>query len=407
MSIEKKPSKLAQSLILTPIRQFIESRSDIVIERNDTVGLKPPYVIIANHVNNWDPLFLNCYIDEPVCYIAGEPLFRHPLLKHVLNYAGAIRKTKFTNDTSTIRNVLKAKKHNRVIGIFPEGNRNWDGVNEPIIYSTAKLIKLLNVPVVVAKIKGGYLSHPRWGDGHRKGKIAISFEKKWDSGAFKNTPVQEVYDQLTDAMAHDEMDWQEQEKNQYLVKHPAQYLERLLFVCPQCQTPGHLHSSGDQFKCLKCSYQVQYTPYGTFQSAIQDTHFTTPHEWKKWQATIINTYFFNPDWKQDWEKCLEDPVKLYRSTDNKPFKLLGDGQLTWDQHTFRFTADERIIDFNMTEADGVNIQFHHKLDFLYEGDFYRLVFYKPRSSAYKWLQAAKQIQGVKQKEKELGVIEHG
>ncbi|MGP4071202.1 lysophospholipid acyltransferase family protein [Piscibacillus sp. B03] len=56
------------------------------MERNDTVGLKPPYVIIANHVNNWDPLFLNCYIDEPVCYIAGEPLFRHPLLKHVLNY---------------------------------------------------------------------------------------------------------------------------------------------------------------------------------------------------------------------------------------------------------------------------------------------------------------------------------
>src|SRR5690606_25497073 len=98
---------------------------------------------------------------------------------------GAIPKMKFTNDTRTIRSILQAKKSNRVIGLFPEGNRNWDGVTEPLTYATAKLIKSLNIPVVIATIAGGYLSHPRWGESHRKGQISISFIKKWDKDELK------------------------------------------------------------------------------------------------------------------------------------------------------------------------------------------------------------------------------
>ncbi|RPF51062.1 lysophospholipid acyltransferase family protein [Aquisalibacillus elongatus] len=392
MSIEKKPGRLAQHALVTPIKAFINSRSVIEIERNDTIGLKPPYVIISNHVNNWDPLFLNCYVDEPICYIAGEPLFRNPFLKHILNYAGAIRKTKFTNDTTTIRNVIKAKKHNRVIGIFPEGNRNWDGVNEPIIYSTAKLVKLLNIPVVVAKIKGGHLSHPRWGDGHRKGKIQISFEKHWADGDLKNLSVDEVYEKLTDAMFHDEVDWQQHEMNTYKAKNPAHYLERLLYICPHCQTPGFMHSVGDLFFCKSCQYKVRYTAYGNFESTNLPIHYETPRDWKNWQSSILDQYFDHPDWQNSWADCLKDPINLYVSKDKKPFELIGTGKLTWNHYEFIFKTEQETLSFQIKHADGVNIQFHHKLDFLYDDDFYRMVFYEPRSSAYKWLQVAKQIQ---------------
>lgn len=65
MSIEKKPAKWVQRLLLSPIRTFIEYRSNIIIERNDTVEMEGPYIILGNHVNNWDPLFLNCYVLSP------------------------------------------------------------------------------------------------------------------------------------------------------------------------------------------------------------------------------------------------------------------------------------------------------------------------------------------------------
>ncbi|TFB14628.1 1-acyl-sn-glycerol-3-phosphate acyltransferase [Filobacillus milosensis] len=391
MSIEKKPSKLVQHMLLGPIRAFINLRSDIQVVRNDTKGLKPPYVILSNHVNNWDPLILNSYVDEPICYIAGEPLFRHPFLKHVLNYVGAIRKTKFTNDTSTIRNVLKAKKHGRVIGVFPEGNRNWDGYNEPLIYSTSKLVKLLDVPVVFAKIKGGYLSHPRWGDGHRKGKIELTFEQISDQGDFINASIEDIHNRLTEAMHHDEMAWQRDHKNQYISKHPAHYLERLLFVCPHCQTPGYMYSNKDEFRCLNCNYLVTYTPEGHFESINQPTYHLTPYEWKNWQLQFLRENLFRDDLVNVWGDCLKDPVKLYVSYDQQPFKLVGEGTLTWNNQQFDFINSKDQITFSIHQADGINIQFHHKLDFLYHNAFYRLVFYQPRSSAYKWLQVTKQI----------------
>lgn len=162
-----------QKLLLFPIRKFIEQRSQVVIERNDTLQMNGPYIILGNHVTNWDPLLINCYVDEPICFIAGDSLFRNPFLKRILNYTGAIPKMKYTNDIRTIRSVLKAKKHERVIGIFPEGNRNWDGTTESFISATAKLVKSLNIPVVIATIRGGHLSHPRWADQHRKGTIEL------------------------------------------------------------------------------------------------------------------------------------------------------------------------------------------------------------------------------------------
>lgn len=80
MSIEKKPGKTVERLLRTPIKAFIEHRSDIVIERNDTKDMEGPYIILSNHVNNWDPLLLNCYVDEPISFIAADPLFRNPFL---------------------------------------------------------------------------------------------------------------------------------------------------------------------------------------------------------------------------------------------------------------------------------------------------------------------------------------
>jgi 1-acyl-sn-glycerol-3-phosphate acyltransferase len=95
VSIERKPSRLEQRLILTPIRAFLKRKFHITVERNDTLQMKPPYLILSNHVNNWDPLFINCFVNEPICFVAAAPLFRNPFLKRVLDYTGAISKTKF------------------------------------------------------------------------------------------------------------------------------------------------------------------------------------------------------------------------------------------------------------------------------------------------------------------------
>ncbi|ALX49580.1 1-acyl-sn-glycerol-3-phosphate acyltransferase [Lentibacillus amyloliquefaciens] len=386
MSIERKPGKTVERLLRTPIKAFIEHRSDIVIERNDTKDMEGPYIILSNHVNNWDPLLLNCYVDEPISFIAADPLFRNPFLKRILNYVGAIPKQKFKNDTRTIRLILKAKKHNRVIGIFPEGNRNWDGKTDPLIYSTSKLVKLLDIPVVIATIRGGHLSHPRWGDGHRKGTIAISFEKVWDAGAFHQNSPEEVHERLTEALYHDEMAWQSEHMVPYKRKSPAHYLERLLFICPHCHVPGSLHSYDDLFECQHCGYTVHYTDFGTFEPIGEEIYYSTPRDWNKWQLDFLKSAMTDPEWQALGRKVMQDHVKLYVSNDEAPFKLVSAGNLWWVSKQVKFQSDMgNDYEFPINEMVGLNIQFHHKLDFYHNHKLFRIVFYLPRTSAYKWL----------------------
>lgn len=351
------------------------------VTRNDTKDLQPPYLLVSNHVNNWDPLFLNIFVEEPIAFVAGEPLFRNPFLKKVLDYTGAIRKMKFKNDSGTIRNMIKAKKHNRVIGLFPEGNRNWDGVTEPIIYSTAKLVKLLKIPVVAANIKGGYLTHPRWADGDRKGRIEITFEKIWDGEAVRDLPIAMIHKQLTKALYHDEMEWQKEQGNRYKGKAIAQYLERLLFICPSCQTIGNMYSEGNQFTCTSCHYQTIYTEEGFFQ---ENDYFATPHQWKEWQSAYLDRLSKQLNWIPD---NLQESVTLYLSKEQQPFRKVMQGTLTLKPTYLHIHAsDGRKEIFPFEPMDGLNIHFHHKLDFFIEDNFYRIVFSNPRSSAYMWIQ---------------------
>lgn len=386
MSIERKPGKLAQTIVLTPLRAYLKLRFNIRIERNDTLQMKPPYLILSNHVNNWDPLFINCYVNEPVCFVAAAPLFRHPLLKRVLDYTGAISKTKSRSDTSTIRSILKAKKHRRIIGIFPEGNRTWNGSTEPLTPSTAKLVKLLDIPVVIATIRGGYLTRPRWADSDRRGVIRLSLVKKWDQGELAGDSVEEIHRKLTEALAYDEIAWQDEHPTPFAGRRLAHYLERLLFICPACERPGAMRSDDDRFSCDECGYTVRYSAYGHFEEVGGPLRFRSVRQWDEWQLRQAARSFADPGQAEIWKKTMRDPVRVFVSEEAKPFRLLRQGHVVWGEDRLIIEGDAgQPMHFMFRKLDGLNIHFHHKLDFFYEDKLYRLEFYEPRTSAYKWL----------------------
>lgn len=392
MSIEKKPAKWIGKFLIFAVRTYIESRSKIIVDQDDTIDLKPPYIILANHVNNYDPLFVNSYVDDVISFVAGDSLFRNPILRNILSYTGAMPKAKFRNDTSTIRNIIKAKKHNRIIGLFPEGNRNWDGDTEPIIDSTAKLIRSLDIPVVIATIRGGYLSHPRWASSHRRGLISISYKKILNKGESKKKSPEELHQKLTDALAYSEMAWQATEQIPYRGKELAHYLERFLFVCPHCEKTGGLYSENDLFMCNHCGYRVRYTTLGYFEQVNHELLHQTPRDWNQWQLTFLSSILLNDKGQERFS--IEDHVKLHVAIDNKPFQYVSSGNLSWDNPSgeIDFQADnEKRYNFKIEKMDGLNIHLHDNLDFVYEKKVYRLEFFQPRTSAYKWLKTLQHV----------------
>ncbi len=39
-------------------------------------SMAPPYVVVANHVNFWDPFWVNAFIRHPIQFVASDNLFR-------------------------------------------------------------------------------------------------------------------------------------------------------------------------------------------------------------------------------------------------------------------------------------------------------------------------------------------
>lgn len=387
MSIEKKPTPLQYNLLATPIRKYIEKKYNVTVERNDTIGLKPPYIILGNHVNNWDPLFINCYVEEGISFVAAAPLFLNPNVRKALDFAGAISKTKGRADRQTVRDILKAKKAGRIIGLFPEGNRSWNGHTAPLVTSTSKLIKLLNIPVVIATIKGGYLSQPRWSDSIRKGKTVVSFEKLWAEGELKELDIDTVHETLTKALAFSDLQWQQQTGIEFKGKRLANYLERHLYTCPSCKEIGHMHSENDIFSCLQCGYSVLYNTKGSFEEMTGKLVFEHVYDWDCWQLEETAVKMKDSAFRELMARKLKDTVKVAASKDFSPFNWLGNFELQWQDDGILLTQHANNISplhIKFDEMEGVNVQMHHNLDFFYNDVLYRVQFTNPRSSAYMW-----------------------
>jgi 1-acyl-sn-glycerol-3-phosphate acyltransferase len=224
--------------------------------------LKPPYLILANHVGYWDPFMVSSVLPDPVHWVAADQTFRSVLQGYLLQFVGAIPKTKGVSDFETIRSVLRIREAGGVIGLFPEGQRTWDGVTLPLLPATAKLVKLLRVPVVVAKFKGAYFGHPRWARRPRCGKIVVAFHRAMEPADLRSLSPTAIHQRLQSLLEHDDYQYQSRRMRPYRDPRRAEYIENVLIYCPECLADGSIHSRGHRFHCRSCGTRWIYTREG-------------------------------------------------------------------------------------------------------------------------------------------------
>ncbi len=369
--------------ILYFLKKYLEFRADITVEKNDTVLIEPPYLVLPNHTNNLDPFLTNIYIDHPIQYLTSDEYFRSFIIRTLLKFVEAIPKRKFVSDTYVIKEIIKGVKKENIIGIFPEGRRNWDGTTEKIIYSTAKLIKLLKIPVIITTLKGTYLSHPRWAVQSRQGKIYISYNLVLKKEQITYMTVNEIYDLIQNEFFYDEYEFQETVMNPYRGKRLAENLEILLFTCPCCSTIGRMVSKENELYCSECNYTVQYNNYGFLENEGDKLFFNNPQEWNQWQLAEIKKMI-----DKNQLKISDSNIKLIKPDQDR--KITDNGSLVITNNKFFFNGKKEII-FFPDKITGLNIQYNNKLEFYYGKELFRFVFDK-RVSAYKWLKTLEFLQ---------------
>lgn len=397
----KKRRKIRNSKIFNKILQgtigtWLERNCNVTGENLEIFErFEPPYFIMSTHNCVFDPFMIADFVPAPISYVVGDAAFRSPLMGWALSLVGSIPKTKAVSDSSTIKHIMDVKKRKGVIGLFPEGQSPWDGHSLPVVYSTAKLIKLLKIPVIIAEKQGAFFSKPRWAKERRKGRVTIRFAEGFTPEELKESSADDLYKKLTDLLEHDEYELQRRDMVRFEGKDRAEYLELALFVCPECRGLCTLRSEGDELGCGSCGYTVHYNEYCFFELRKgSKLHHDSIRNWNLWQTDFLKGYLSrNGSGGRNTPIFTDEEIDAHTGYMTDPMVERGRGTLEFYTDRVDFKGNKAEYSFPIDSIEGVNVHENEKLEFYHEDTLYRFDSDDPRKSIYKWYLGIKLRQG--------------
>lgn len=113
-----------------------------------------PFVLAANHISNWDPVFLYKKLkNTDICFMAKKELFKNKFLAMILEKFGAFPVDRDGNDIKAVKTGLSVLKNGKVLGIFPQGTRCDEIIPQEVKPGYILFADRCNVPVVPVAIK--------------------------------------------------------------------------------------------------------------------------------------------------------------------------------------------------------------------------------------------------------------
>lgn len=350
---------------------------------------KGPFLIICNHNTALDPGFLGIAFDFPIYYVASTQIFNMGLLSRIVSYLfSPIPKAKSQIDIYTIKKMKRVISNGGSIGLFPEGNLTYTGETAFLPESIIKLIKFLNIPVIIYHTNGLYFSNPRWSVNRKYGKTGGEIVRIISKEEINSFSDEELYVIIKDNFYNNA--YSERTNPIYTGKNKAVGLERLLFICPKCHKVLTLRSEGDDIKCSNCNYEATYLENGLLDDKTNKTDIPTLEMNQRdlfinYLDTFTNGTIF------------EENVNLFESNSKKKIDL-GLMNLSINPEAIILKNDSETNIYLYKDIISLSIQGKNKLILSIVGNKTFLIILQGISSPYKYLLT---YQYYKQREHEL------
>ena len=278
-------------------------------------------LIISNHVTNVDFLMLAIMTSGRfMSFVIADNAMRKPWLKKLVYLIDKpIIHTKGTKSLNTIQEMSKRLKAGDNVMIFPEGNTCFDGTTAKMEKSIGKLAKMCGSNLVTYRIRGGYLTMPRWGKGIRRGQITIE-SNVYTADELKKMTAVEVAKLINDDLYVDAYDDQTKDKVQYKSSKACLGLERAMYRCPLCGSVGTLKSEKVLIKC-NCGYVGKLNCFGYLSDESGDDTAIKNHldNQRNWIKEKISKDFLD----NESDLLFEDVVDVYKNVNATEQEYLG------------------------------------------------------------------------------------
>lgn len=268
------------------------SKYNTRIEHYDYDG---QYLILYNHQTPYDQFFVEYSFKKHIYFLATEDIFSNGFTSKLLCYfLGPVPIKKSTVDIGALRACLKVVKEGGSLAIAPEGNRTYSGRTEYINPSIAGLAKKLGIPVLLFRIEGGYGVEPRWSDKARAGENRAYVYKEISKEELESLSNEEIYQLIVEGL-----DVKENVAGSYKSEKRAEYIERMIYVCPDCGF-SQFESNGNEFWCKKCNKKSLYGEDKTICGIGYEHSFKFAADWYDFQNDFVN--------KTDVTKLTDSPI---------------------------------------------------------------------------------------------------
>ena len=319
-------------------------------------GKKRQYLVLYNHQTAFDQFFAGMLFKKHLYYVASEDLFSNGFTSKLIKYlVNPIPIKKQSTDVRAIMTCIKVAKEGGSIAIAPEGNRTYSGKTEYMNPSIASLAKKLMLPIAFVKIEGGYGTHPRWSDVVRKGRTVCRVSRVMEPEEYSAVSDAELAEVIKKELYVNEAN----AENEYFHKKRAEYLERAIYVCPECGL-SRFESQNDKITCKKCGLNAKYTERKELISENANFSFCFASDWYDYQKQFI----LNLDLSPYYEKAMYKERAMLREVIPYEKKLLisDDAEVSLYANKVTVSCGEKSEEFSFDEVSSVAVLGKNKLN---------------------------------------------
>ena len=133
------------------------TKIDLRIEGGDDLHPSTSYVVVANHLSNYDIMICFLAVPVPIRFLAKKELFKYPLLSHAMRAIGCVEvdRAARTQAVETInRQAELVRSRNHSLLIYAEGTRSRDGDLKPFKKGAFAIASGSGMPIVPVGIVG-------------------------------------------------------------------------------------------------------------------------------------------------------------------------------------------------------------------------------------------------------------
>ena len=304
---------------------------------------KEPALILMNHSS-----FIDLKIASKLLYprrynivMTSDGFVGKNLLMRMV---GCIPTQKFVSDSVLVRDIFHCIRKNKTsVLMYPEASYSFDGTATTLPESLGKLIKKLAVPVIMIKTYGAFALDPLYNNLQaRKVKVSADMEYILSPDEIALKSADEINGILKEQFSFDNFLWQQQNNIKITESFRADFLNRVLYKCPNCEAEGKTIGKGIHLKCESCGKVYELTEEGFMQSQKGVTEFPHIPDWYSWQRDCVKKEI------EEGSYNLDIPVDIYMLTNTKCVYDVGSGRLKHNIEGFRLTGCDGNLDYTQS-----------------------------------------------------------